>query len=339
MTRTPSPPRSAAPPASKRVATRTQADLPMSDRRYKTRRPRRRTCRQRRRDQPRSTSSQGNYPIPAPDDQAVVERHTADTFGLAAGQRVQVFDGTAWHEVTISGVAQSPEYLWPARNRQDVLGDPHAFAVLFAPEPLARDIVGAHEAKPDVGRDVQALQRNPTGTGCHPAAPCEPAPRTSRTVAISHPMPRCGKTSTAFVPWRSGFPRCSYRRSDRRVRVDHPPHPHRTTDHRHPACPGCPPRRSRPALHVVRRGRRRSRPRWPGSSPGQRRRRAYTHAYASLLRLPGHRDRAPNPHRRHRISSSGSATGVIAGLAPAIGAARTTPAEAMRGDGCPPDPE
>ncbi len=70
--------------------------------------------------------------------QAVVERHTADTFGLAAGRRVQVFDGTAWHDVTISGVAESPEYLWPARNRQDVLGDPHAFAVLFAPEPLAR---------------------------------------------------------------------------------------------------------------------------------------------------------------------------------------------------------
>ena len=81
----------------------------------------------------------GRLPGPARDDQVVVERHTADTFGLAAGNRMQVFDGTAWHEVTIS-VSRSPEYLWPARNRQDVLGDPHGFAVVFAPESLARTL-------------------------------------------------------------------------------------------------------------------------------------------------------------------------------------------------------
>ena len=82
----------------------------------------------------------GGLPDPARDDQVVVERHTAHTFGLAPGGHVQVFDGTRWHDVTIAGVAQSPEYLWPARNRQDVLGDPHAFAVIFAPESLARTL-------------------------------------------------------------------------------------------------------------------------------------------------------------------------------------------------------
>ena len=75
----------------------------------------------------------GRLPDPRSDDEVIVERHTADTFSLTAGQRLQVFEGTGWHQVIVSGVAQSPEYLWPARNRQDVLGDPHAFAVLFAP--------------------------------------------------------------------------------------------------------------------------------------------------------------------------------------------------------------
>ena len=80
----------------------------------------------------------GRQPDPGRDDQIIVERHTADTFGLAAGKRLQVFDDTGWREVSISGVARSPEYLWPARNRQDILGDPHTFAVVFAPESLAR---------------------------------------------------------------------------------------------------------------------------------------------------------------------------------------------------------
>src|SRR5262249_53682255 len=71
----------------------------------------------------------GRLPDPVRSDEVVIERHTAATFGLATGERMRVFDGAAWDEVTISGVAQSPEYLWPARNRQDVLGDPHEFAV------------------------------------------------------------------------------------------------------------------------------------------------------------------------------------------------------------------
>ena len=84
----------------------------------------------------------GQLPAAGDADEVVVERHTADTFGLASGAQLQVFDGARWRVVTVSGVVQSPEYLWPARNRQDLLGDPHAFAVLFAPEPLARSLAG-----------------------------------------------------------------------------------------------------------------------------------------------------------------------------------------------------
>src|SRR5258708_7954201 len=48
----------------------------------------------------------GRLPDSRSDDEVVVERHTADTFRLTAGQRLQVFDGAGWHQVIVSGVAQ-----------------------------------------------------------------------------------------------------------------------------------------------------------------------------------------------------------------------------------------
>ncbi|MGK5631274.1 FtsX-like permease family protein [Streptomyces sp. URMC 123] len=72
----------------------------------------------------------------------LVERHAAKTFGLTPGERFRAFDGEAFRELTVRGVVDSPEYLWPARSRQDVLIDPHSFAVFFAPEPTARALAG-----------------------------------------------------------------------------------------------------------------------------------------------------------------------------------------------------
>lgn len=50
----------------------------------------------------------GDRPRPDATDRVLVERHAADTFHLAAGDRLAVFDGTRWRDVTISGVAVSP---------------------------------------------------------------------------------------------------------------------------------------------------------------------------------------------------------------------------------------
>lgn len=74
--------------------------------------------------------------------QVLVESHAAQTFGLKAGDTVQVFGDGAWQTVTVQGIVRSAEYLWPARSRQDVLGDAHAFAVLFAPEATAEAWAG-----------------------------------------------------------------------------------------------------------------------------------------------------------------------------------------------------
>ncbi|RDI41779.1 ABC transporter permease [Nocardia mexicana] len=84
----------------------------------------------------------GALPEPGKRDQVVVEHHTADAFGLDLGDRLWVFDSSAWHAVTVSGIARSPEYLWPARSRQDVLGDPNSFAVFFAPQPRTSYLTG-----------------------------------------------------------------------------------------------------------------------------------------------------------------------------------------------------
>ncbi|MFC4493398.1 ABC transporter permease [Streptomyces ovatisporus] len=84
----------------------------------------------------------GHYPRRGDDHGVLIERHTAETFGLAPGDSSEIFDGERWHTVTVRGVADSPEYLWPALSRQQVVGDPHSFAVVFAPQPSLRKLAG-----------------------------------------------------------------------------------------------------------------------------------------------------------------------------------------------------
>jgi len=76
--------------------------------------------------------TEGQYLSPDDPDGVLLEKHAAATFGLAPGDTLQVATADGWHTVTVRGVVVSPEYLWPARSRQEVLGDPHSFAVVFA---------------------------------------------------------------------------------------------------------------------------------------------------------------------------------------------------------------
>lgn len=96
-------------------------------------------------------------------DGVLVEKHAADTFGLAPGDRLRAFDGGRWHTLTVRGVAVSPEYLWPARNRQEVLADPHSFAVVFAPERTARTLAG--DATPQTLVRLSEKARDSGGAG------------------------------------------------------------------------------------------------------------------------------------------------------------------------------
>jgi putative ABC transport system permease protein len=87
--------------------------------------------------------TRGGYLSPDDPDGVLLERHAADTFALEVGDTLQVYTTGGWHTVTVRGIAASAEYIWPARNRQEVLSDPHAFAVVFAAEQAVRQWTGA----------------------------------------------------------------------------------------------------------------------------------------------------------------------------------------------------
>jgi hypothetical protein len=74
-------------------------------------------------------------------DGALVEQHLADHFGLHPGSRVAVLGPGGWQELPVAAVVASPEYLWPARSRQEIVTDPEQFGVVFLPvvrlQPLA----------------------------------------------------------------------------------------------------------------------------------------------------------------------------------------------------------
>jgi putative ABC transport system permease protein len=271
----------------------------------------------------------GHLPDPARDDQVVVERHTADTFGISTGARLQVFDGTQSHDVTVSGIAQSPEYLWPARNRQDVLGDPHAFAVLFAPETLARTLSARvtpnqmliemtsaatqsdHDRLVGLLRSVGAVDIEDRGDQPSNAALHESLHGLS---AMAIGFPALFLTAAAIAGY---------------VLITRLIHTERPIIGTLLALGA---RRGAVIRHYV----------WYGALiaavgavvgvlAGAAATSAYTMSYASLLALP-------DTVIEHRISTAvigfvlGLATGVVAGLVPAVAAARTPPAEAMRGE-------
>ncbi len=75
----------------------------------------------------------GSWP-PVDDPASVlVERHMAEHFGLEPGSQVEIRTGTLWTPLDVAATVASPEYLWPARSRQDVLTSSDDFGVIFAP--------------------------------------------------------------------------------------------------------------------------------------------------------------------------------------------------------------
>lgn len=85
---------------------------------------------------------EGSYFEESPDEGVLVEQHMAEHFGLDVGDEVSVLGGQGWVEVPVAGVAASPEYIWPARSRQEVITTPDNFGVLFGPESLVQTLGG-----------------------------------------------------------------------------------------------------------------------------------------------------------------------------------------------------
>lgn len=75
--------------------------------------------------------------LPTHDTEVVLEQHMADHFGLAPGRTIQAYRNDGWSELEITGVVASPEYIWPSRDRQEILTSPDNFGVAFAAQTLA----------------------------------------------------------------------------------------------------------------------------------------------------------------------------------------------------------
>ncbi len=93
---------------------------------------------------------EGAY-LPSDNPNAVlVEKHMADHFGIHPGDTLSVALADGARTVNVVGVAISPEYLWPARSRQDILTTPDDFGVLFAAPALVNQA-------PDASQVAQVL--------------------------------------------------------------------------------------------------------------------------------------------------------------------------------------
>jgi putative ABC transport system permease protein len=69
-------------------------------------------------------------------NEVLVEQHLASARGLEPGASMDVLTGTGWRTVVVAGIVASPEYIWPARSRQEELIPPDQWGVIFGPESL-----------------------------------------------------------------------------------------------------------------------------------------------------------------------------------------------------------
>ncbi len=104
----------------------------------------------------------GSYLDPADPTGVLVEKHMSDHFGLEPGDTLTVLLADGPTTVTVRGTVASPEYLWPAADRQTLFSLPDEFGVMFAAEALvARTAPSAQVAQTNVryaaDADTEAL--------------------------------------------------------------------------------------------------------------------------------------------------------------------------------------
>ncbi len=84
----------------------------------------------------------GQRPQPDAAGAVLAEDHLAKEFGLHPGDTVEVLVGGSWTPLPVTGRAASAEFLWLARNRQELIAFPDEFGVVFAPDSVAQAITG-----------------------------------------------------------------------------------------------------------------------------------------------------------------------------------------------------
>ena len=75
-------------------------------------------------------------------DGVLMEEHLASHFDIVPGDSFDIQGPNGWTEVEVVGIISSPEYIWPAASRQEVITTPDNFGVVFATQSTATALSG-----------------------------------------------------------------------------------------------------------------------------------------------------------------------------------------------------
>ena len=86
---------------------------------------------------------EGNEPTGS--DSVLMEEHLAAHFDIVPGDTFEIQTSSGWTEVEVAGIISSPEYIWPAASRQEVITTPDNFGVVFATQSTVGALSGIVE--------------------------------------------------------------------------------------------------------------------------------------------------------------------------------------------------
>jgi putative ABC transport system permease protein len=85
---------------------------------------------------------EGSY-LPADDvGTLLVEKSFAEHHGLKPGDTLLLGPGGQEASFTVAGIVTSPEYIWPAKSRQEILSSPETFGVVFVSDDAVPRLLG-----------------------------------------------------------------------------------------------------------------------------------------------------------------------------------------------------
>lgn len=145
---------------------------------------------------------EGSYLDPSDSLKVLVETHMASDFGVSVGDTIVI----AGQEVEIVGIAVSPEYLWPAKDAQNLFTAPKTFGVMFVDEAILEsiddpiivdDVLVLYDSDADVEATDAAVESDSEAAGAASIQPLADQPSNSsinleisglRTMAIAFPL-------------------------------------------------------------------------------------------------------------------------------------------------------
>jgi putative ABC transport system permease protein len=85
---------------------------------------------------------EGSYLPPDDVHTLLVEKSFAEHHGLKPGDTLLLGPGGQEASFTVAGIVTSPEYIWPAKSRQEILASPETFGVVFVPDDTVPQLLG-----------------------------------------------------------------------------------------------------------------------------------------------------------------------------------------------------